>query len=223
MISQDDRSNLLKKTLDGVVSAENRMGLGKMARGETKRKLLDVGRRIFAERGFHHAGIDIILKTADVPKGSFYNYFESKEDFGLSVIDDFASRCDEEIEKYLGDRSLRPLERLTKHCESMIERMSSGGCRHGCLVGMLSQEMADQSEIFRHRLEDVFGRWVDRYAECLGEAQEAREIPKALDVHEIAEFWLNSWQGAILRAKTAKSAEPLRQFLKVMIEVVLRV
>jgi TetR/AcrR family transcriptional repressor of nem operon len=82
--------------------------------------------------------------------------------------------------------------------------------------------MADQSEVFRARLEEIFESWVDRYAECLKEAQDAGEVSPDLDVRELAEFWLNSWQGAILRAKTMRSVEPLRTFLTVMFGTILQ-
>jgi TetR/AcrR family transcriptional repressor of nem operon len=76
--------------------------------------------------------------------------------------------------------------------------------------------MADHSELFRARLEEIFEGWVDRYAKCLKEAQDAGEVSADLDAHELAEFWLNSWQGAILRAKTMRSIAPIRTFLAVM-------
>jgi TetR/AcrR family transcriptional repressor of nem operon len=85
----------------------------------------------------------------------------------------------------------------------------------------LSQELADQSEAFRARLEEIFESWVDRYAECLVEAQAAGEIPAEVDVRELAEFWLNSWQGAILRTKTMQSTAPLRTFVDVVLGNVL--
>ncbi|MDB5349800.1 MAG: transcriptional regulator [Planctomycetota bacterium] len=186
-----------------------------MARGETKHRLLEAGRNIFLEKGYNHAGIEAILQVAGVPKGSFYNYFGSKEDFGLQVINQFARGYNEELEQFLANSSLGPLGRLRAYFESIIDRLDSIECRNGCLVGNLSQEMADQSEVFRARLEEIFECWVDRYADCLAQAQEAGEIPSDLDVRELAEFLLNSWQGAILRAKTARSSAPLHIFLTI--------
>ncbi len=179
-----------------------------MARGETKNLLLEVGTRIFSETGYTNSGIEAILQAADVPKGSFYNYFKSKEDFGLQVIDRFARFYDEQMDRCFHDASLRPLDRLRAYFESIIARLDGQGCRHGCLVGTLSQEMAAQSEALRVRLEEVFETWVDRYAECLGEAQKAGDLPASLDVRALADFWLNAWQGAVLRAKTARSSAP---------------
>lgn len=189
---------------------------------ETKATLLETGKRVFLERGYNNSGIEAILQAAGVPKGSFYYYFESKEDFGLQVLDRFAECYKAEAARFFDDRSIGPLERLRRLFEAKCERLESQHCRCGCLVGNLSQEMADQSEAFRAKLEEIFNWWCGRYAECLAEAQQAGEIPAHLDVHELAEFWLNSWQGAVLRAKTTRSIAPLRTFLNMMFGYVLQ-
>lgn len=194
-----------------------------MSKETTKTALLEAGEHVFLERGFSSAGLDGILRQAGVPKGSFYYYFSSKEEFGLQVIDHFASHYNACLEESFGDLSLSPLERVRRHFESGVRRLASGECRNGCLIGRLSQEMADQSEVFRARLEQVFAGWVDRLADCLREAQQAGEISTTIDPQQIAEFWLHSWQGAVLRAKTARSTAPLTNVLDVMFDRVLQV
>jgi TetR/AcrR family transcriptional repressor of nem operon len=194
-----------------------------MSKETTKTLLLEAGKRIFLEKGYNHSGIEAILQDAGVPKGSFYYYFDSKEDFGLRVLDRFADCYAGEIERYLGDATMSPLQRLRRYFEASCERLESQQCRNGCLVGNLSQEMAAQSEAFRIRLEEIFEGWVDRYAECLEQARLAGEISPHLDLHELAEFWLNSWQGAMLRAKTTRNTEPLRTFLNIMFGSILQV
>jgi len=178
--------------------------------------LLEAGKKTFLEKGYNNSGIETILHAAGVPKGSFYYYFHSKEDFGLKVLDQFAVCYDQQLDRILGDTSTPPLNRLRNYFETVFGKLESDQCRKGCLVGNLSQEMADQSEAFRARLEEIFESWVDRYAKCLLEAQQAGEIGSNLDIRELAEFWLNSWQGAVLRAKTMRSTAPLRTFLGVM-------
>ena len=187
-----------------------------MSKVKTRDVLLEAGRKSFLEKGYNNSGIEAILHEAGVPKGSFYHYFENKEDFGLKVLDRFAECIGERLDEILFEEGVSPLERLRKYCEMKSEAFESDQCRKGCLVGNLSQEMADQSEVFRARLEEIFESWVDRYAACLKEAQDSGEIAPDLDVRELAEFWLNSWQGAILRAKTMRSPAPLRTFLAVM-------
>jgi TetR/AcrR family transcriptional regulator, transcriptional repressor for nem operon len=193
-----------------------------MSKEKTKDLLLEAGKKTFLEKGYNNSGIESILQAAGVPKGSFYYYFGSKEDFGLKVLDRFAECVGSHMDTTLGDTSVPPLERLRNDCELLFEKFESDHCRKGCLVGNLSQEMADQSELFRVRLEEIFESWVDRYAECLHQAQQSGEIESELDIHELSEFWLNSWQGAILRAKTMRSAAPLRTFLSVMFGYILQ-
>lgn len=193
-----------------------------MSKEKTKAALLEAGKRIFLAKGYNNSGIEAILQEAGVPKGSFYYYFDSKEDFGLQVLNQFSDCYNSNIDRHLRDETRSPLERLRRYIEEVCERLESQQCRNGCLVGNLSQEMADQSETFRARLEEIFEGWVDRYAECLETAQRAGEIPAHLDVRELAEFWLNSWQGAVLRAKTLRSTVPLRTFLNMMFGYVLQ-
>lgn len=193
-----------------------------MGRETTRSTLLEAGRRVFLEKGYNNAGIEAILQAADVPKGSFYHYFKSKEDFGLQVLNRFAECSREMLERSMNDTTVGPLERLRGYFEAIIKKLESQECRQGCLIGNLSQEMADQSEVFRTRLEEIFEGWVARYAECLAEAQAAGEIPDHLDARELAEFCLMSWQGAILRAKTKRSTEPLRTFLGMLFGYVLQ-
>jgi len=182
----------------------------------TKATLLETGLSVFLEKGYNNSGIETILQAANVPRGSFYYYFASKEDFGIQVLNRFAGEIQANFERCLSDTSLSPLERIRSYFEQVCERLESQQCRNGCLVGNLSQEMADQSEAFRSRLEAIFGWWRDRYATCLKEAQDAGELPTDLDVLALAEFSLGSWQGAILRAKASRSITPVRTFIQIL-------
>ena len=193
-----------------------------MTKGATKDDLLEAGQRIFLARGYNHAGIESILQEAGVPKGSFYHYFGSKEDFGLQVLNRFAEMHNADLDHYLRDTNLAPLARVRRLTEALCDRLERKQCRNGCLVGNLSLEMAEQSEAFRSRLDEICGGWTARFAECFQAAQMAGELSEEIDVRELAEFWLNSWQGAVLRAKTIRSTAPLRTFLNLMFASVLK-
>ena len=188
----------------------------------TKTILLETGKQFFLERGYNGSGIEAILQAVGVPKGSFYHYFSSKEDFALQVLDRFAEDIRANFERCQANRGGTPLARLRCYFEEAVTRLESRQCRNGCLVGNLSQELADQSEAFRERLEKIFEETSERYAMCLKEAQEAGEIPPDWDVHALAEFCLSSWQGAILRAKAARSTRPIRTFIDILFGSVLR-
>ena len=79
---------------------------------DTRQKILETGARIVHRKGFNHTGIQEILEAAGVPKGSFYNYFKNKEDFGLHVIDYYVVHFEGLAQQMLDDTSLAPLKRL---------------------------------------------------------------------------------------------------------------
>jgi TetR/AcrR family transcriptional repressor of nem operon len=132
------------------------------------------------------------------------------------VLDRFAEDVRANFERCLGDTDLSPIGRFRRYFEEVCVRLESQECRTGCLVGNLSQEMAAQSEAFRIRLEEIFEGIRDRYVEGLKDAEEAGEIPPGQDLRALAEFCLSSWQGAILRAKTARSTRPIRTFIDIV-------
>ncbi len=111
-----------------------------MSKETTRRTLLETGKRIFLERGYSNAGIETILQAAGVPKGSFYYYFGSKEEFGLEVLSYFAAEIVANFERCQADATKSPLERLRAYFEDVCVRLESRECRNGCLVGNLSQE-----------------------------------------------------------------------------------
>lgn len=188
----------------------------------TRASLLEAGTNLILEKGYNHCGLDEILRAAGVHKGSFYHFFANKEDFALQVVAQYAEQTLANLDRELGDTSLRPLARLRRYYEAACRRHEERGYRKGCLFGNLGQEMADQSEAFRTRLEEVLSEYRRRIAACLREAQEVGELRKDLDADRLAGFCHNSWEGAILRMKVAKSCEPLADFLFVMFETVLR-
>src|SRR6267378_5694530 len=118
------------------------------AKATTKATLVAAGTQLILEKGYHHTGIQDVLQPAGVPKGSFYYYFPSKEAFALEVIAAFAAAYLERLEQSLGETTQSPLTRLRRHLEQTLARFERRGCRGGCLIGNLSQELADQSDRF---------------------------------------------------------------------------
>jgi TetR/AcrR family transcriptional regulator, transcriptional repressor for nem operon len=181
------------------------------AKATTKAVLVDAGTRLILEQGYHQTGIQDVLQAAGVPKGSFYYYFPSKEAFAREVIAQFAAA-------YLA----RLEQRLRRHHEDLLARFERRGCRGGCLIGNLSQELADHNPRLQAQLDAVLTSWRERYAQLFREAQAVGELRADLDPQALADFYLDSFEGALLRAKVSKSPAPLRLFLTCMFDGVLQ-
>lgn len=188
-----------------------------MSKESTRDALLEAGRQVFLERGYTNAGIDHIVQRAGIPKGSFYYYFKSKEQFGLAVIDEFAARHEARIAEAMDDTSRGPLNRIRHYFEEGLHRLATDQCRDGCLIGRLGQEMASQNDAYRVRIDEIFSAWTSRLADCVRQAQEVGELSTDWEPEMLAEVWLGGWQGALLRARTARSTRPLRRFLDFML------
>src|SRR5712691_9328615 len=192
------------------------------AKATTKATLVAAGTQLILEQGYHQTGIQDVLQAAGVPKGSFYYYFPSKEAFGLEVIAYFAAAYVARLEQCLGETTLSPLTRLRRHLDETLARFERRGCRGGCLIGNLSQELADQSAALGAQLDAVLTSWRERYAQLFRDAQAVGELRADLDPQQLAEFYLNSFEGAVLRAKVSKSPAPLRLFMTLMFDGVLQ-
>src|ERR1700709_2841321 len=98
-------------------------------------RLLEAGVTLFAEKGYHGTGVKDIVERADVPKGSFYNYFDSKEAFGAAISRHYADGQAAEWEQYAREAdSLDPLHALRRIYERMVADYEACEDRCGCLL-----------------------------------------------------------------------------------------
>ncbi|MFM0336925.1 acrylate utilization transcriptional regulator AcuR [Paraburkholderia fungorum] len=179
---------------------------------ETRESLLRAGVATLTEKGFSATGIDEILKSVNVPKGSFYHYFGSKEAFGAELIDRYAAYFARKLDRILGNANRSPLQRMHDFTADAEAGMRRYGFRRGCLVGNLGQEMGALPEGYRDRLRRVFDDWEGRTAKCLQEAQQLGEISPEKDCKALATFFWIGWEGAVLRAKLDGDPMSLRMF-----------
>jgi AcrR family transcriptional regulator len=55
---------------------------------QTRRQLLDVARRLFAEQGFAGTGTEEVVRQAGVTRGALYYHFRDKRDLFRAVVED---------------------------------------------------------------------------------------------------------------------------------------
>lgn len=181
---------------------------------DTRELLLRAGLETLTEKGFATAGLDEILGRVGVPKGSFYHYFDSKEAFGMALIERYADFFARKLDRHFQRADLSPLARLQAFVDDAQAGMARYGYRRGCLIGNLGQEMGALPESFRTRLQATFEDWQARLAACLRQAQQAGELSASADTDALSAFFWIGWEGAVLRAKLAQCAEPLLLFAR---------
>lgn len=188
---------------------------------DTKQRLLQQGLTSFMTKGFNHTGIQEVLEAVDVPKGSFYHYFKSKEDFGKQVLQYYSAQMLEWTRTAFDMPDLTPLQRFRQFFEQARAKFDQSGYSGGCLVGNLSQEMGDLSQEFEKILETKMESLAGIFAEQIREAQSRGEMAPNRDPVLLGNFLVNSWQGALLRMKVAKSPAPLDAFIQMAFDFIL--
>ena len=105
------------------------------AKHPTREKLLDQGVTMFTEHGYHGAGLQDILNSAGVPKGSFYNYFASKEAFGAASIDHYIDPYITLLDGWLKRPGLDALAALEGYFGELTGELGRRNFAGGCLLG----------------------------------------------------------------------------------------
>lgn len=176
----------------------------------TRQRLAEAALDLFHARGYNGTSVQDIVSAAGAPKGTFYNHFASKEALALDSVARYASAVPLELldEKQGGS----PLERIIAHLRRLVA-ISDSLADRGCLLGNFATEIPAHSGAVAAAVDAGFARWVDALAGAIEQARAAGELHGDEPPAALAGFIVNSYEGAVARAKAAGSREPLREFL----------
>jgi TetR/AcrR family transcriptional regulator, transcriptional repressor for nem operon len=181
---------------------------------DTRDTLIRAGMEMLTGQSFAATGLDAVLKRVNIPKGSFYHYFESKEAFGRELMAAYDAYFCAKLDRWLLDDTRPALERLGAFVEDAAKGMARHGYTRGCLVGNLGVEVDILPEDFRETLERILQGWQARIVACLREAQREGTVAKRIDLAALASFFWIGWEGAVLRARLVRNAAPLDTFFR---------
>ncbi|VVP67578.1 HTH-type transcriptional repressor NemR [Pseudomonas fluorescens] len=175
---------------------------------DTRQHLLETGYRMMAEKGFTSVGLNELLQTARVPKGSFYHYFKSKELYGQALLEHYFVGYLADMERRLTLPGLSARERLMDYWQGWQDRCTLEGHGDECLVVKLSAEVADLSEAMRLTLRDGAQKVVMRITECIEQGQAENSLPDG-NARQLAETLYQLWLGASLLNKLQRTGQSL--------------
>jgi TetR/AcrR family transcriptional repressor of nem operon len=183
---------------------------------DVRERLLEAGVQTFSKSGFNGCSVQDITDAAGVPKGSFYNHFESKEVLAAAALEHYwtAGTCDQL--RILTRTDLSPRERLRSYFEAATSEIARIDFTCGCLIGNMAAELSDHSPVIAAQLSAIFIGWSRQVGACIRDAQAAGDLASTADPDQLAAFVLNAWEGALLRARIEKTERPLRQFIETL-------
>ncbi|QDC10514.1 TetR/AcrR family transcriptional regulator [Oceanicola sp. D3] len=179
---------------------------------QTRARILERGRALVLERGFGGVGLKGILAAADVPKGSFYYYFPSKEAFGCALLEGY-------VTEYVA--ALDAIIALPQPAATRMERYFNGALgteaatmADRCLVVKLAAEIADLSEDMRQILDAGVAQVCTRLSALLREGAEDGSVALQSDPERSGAMLYAQWLGAAIHAKLSRNRLPLEQAME---------
>ena len=186
-----------------------------LKKSDVKRlQIIKVSSELILRKGFTGVGLQEILNTCGIPKGSFYHYFESKEAFGCELVqhyvDDYQVRLDD-----VWNDPQSAKDKLIGYFKLWIDDPDiQCGWADTCLVVKLAAEVADLSEAMRSIMALGVDHLINRIAELVEIGKKDQSIHTQADALTVAQMIYQMWLGAALISKLQKNKEALHQALQ---------
>lgn len=187
-------------------------------RTDIPERLIAAGLELFLQHGYNATGIQQITDRAGVPKGSFYNHFESKEAFAATIVARYAEWMQRSWARMMRSAPSGPLSAIRHVFVQMLAYHDRAPHPVGCLVGNLSAEIAASSDACRERLMVAQLAWRERLAGLIADGQAKKEIRDDIDATTLSALTWSTWEGALLRMKVEGSTRPLHESMQVMLD-----
>jgi TetR/AcrR family transcriptional repressor of nem operon len=188
-----------------------------LTRAANKRAaIIHAGARLMYQKGYHGTSIKDIVDAVEMPKGSFYNYFPSKEEFTIEALEYYTQNRLEEFGNGLKDTSISPVKRIGAIFRNNPDRLSSLDFTPMSFMEKISTELNFSHPEICGIVNNLFDSFRDAVTNCLIEAQRQNEVCKEKNATELAEFILYAWHGAMLHAEHPDDKDTVNEFCNIL-------
>ncbi|MDJ0645747.1 MAG: TetR/AcrR family transcriptional regulator [Flavobacteriaceae bacterium] len=185
--------------------------------------LIESGMMLLWSKGYNATSVNDIVQAAGVPKGSFYFYFNSKEDFAVKAIDKYFEIQLQPLKEILQNNEVSPKQRLIDFHEYRARVLKEEmNYSMGCMACNLGNEMAEHNDNIRATIVKKEKIIVDMIASVIDEAQKLGEIQNKTEASDLAAFIEDAGKGAMVSMKEMKSAYPINNFMRMVKELLLK-
>lgn len=192
------------------------------ARCDTRQRIISAATEAMIAKSYNGTGLNEILQSAGVPKGSFYHFFKSKENLGIAVIEKAAADHLEELRLYFTDRNRTPRERIAQYLKFLKSEALRKEVRQQCVVCKLALEQSDMSGPMKAAIRCSQDQALSSFAQVIREAQAAGEVNPSHDPDQLADFFKSALSGAMIRVQVEEDIKPLESFEYFVVNVLLR-
>ena len=179
---------------------------------DKRERLIQTAMILVHQQGFHHTTLADIAQQAQVPLGTVYYFFKTKEAIGEALVEHYLRTYREACQQWDSDPD--PQARLQAFIQHMLgesQRLSQSGCP----IGTLCAELHKQGGPLAHHASGIFNEllaWLATQFRALGKGEESEDLAVHL---------LSAVEGAILLTQSfhtpeyvEREAEQLTQWIR---------
>ena len=185
--------------------------------------LLEKGIELLWSKGYNATSVNDIVKAAKIPKGSFYFYFNSKEDFAVKALEKYFEEHFTPVLDILHDESVSAKQRVLNFYEfrsSMLKEELN--CKMGCMASNLANEMAEHNEAIRNVIVSNGDFLKGHIALVVEKAQNNKEINSIINALNLLESIEDAGKGAMITMKEKQSAYPIDNYMDIIKTILLK-
>lgn len=175
---------------------------------QVRQSILRSARPLIGARGFSAVGLSQILEAAQIPKGSFYHYFSSKENFGEALLEMYIEEYLEYTQRLFQQPTDCAYEQILTYCQWWKDTHVNGEIGNKCLIVKLAAEVSDLSERMRVTLEVGTGTVIKCLEAVMADGQKDGSITHAATPFVLASTVYQMWLGATLMMKMIHTSQP---------------
>jgi AcrR family transcriptional regulator len=117
--------------------------------------VLAVARRIFSEKGYHATSIHHLIESADIARGTFYLYFESKRAIFDELLDGLVTTLQAQVKRIeVGPDAPDPVEQMNATVDRVLKTLLD----NREMARILLREAVGIDSDFDRKLSDFYGR-----------------------------------------------------------------
>jgi TetR/AcrR family transcriptional regulator, transcriptional repressor for nem operon len=178
---------------------------------DPREMLLLSGGKLFQDVGYVQASIYRIASAINAPKGTFYNYFKSKEELAARLVDRQFAALEESLAGGAGGGARR---QLREHCSFLAVEPPMIEVAPLQLLATLAAEAPAIPAALTQRIARGTSIWITRLSDLISLAHRESGTANAEDPRKLASVLVTCWYGAIVRRKSEPSLKILEEFLE---------
>jgi TetR/AcrR family transcriptional repressor of nem operon len=178
------------------------------ARGaRTRATIVSAAAELIRVQGVGATTLDQVIAASNVSKSQLYSHFPDKAALVREVVVLVGDQIvGGERERLNGVRTLADLVRWR---DGLIANNALESGKYGCALGSLANEVSDQDEVARAKLNELFGTWQQLFGEVIHRFQQRGVIPSSADAAQLSAGFVAAVQGGYLLAQIARDVTPM--------------